>query len=567
LPPLRFPGVERLKTLTLARLRPSLPPFQTSQNLPADPGKPPLRQRPALRLPRLPGGRQLPVLPLPRTLSSVALLVLVPALLLARWSRPRAVGLEQLMASASLLQSFPAAPERPVPALWNQRLGPELAARLWQRQRRVWWQLWANHSEAAPFLVLEAERNAPAGRALPPQALRVGDLLVIAEDPLASRQLAQSLRPLQRRSRSGLPQRCLQRLRAGQAVYWKGAALGAIVGPVAPLLDPFQVGCLSLALERQALRWQGEAGAVDGLGALSPAPAAARPSSTAATTPDLAVQPLPAQLPLPPDLLLELEGGSLEPLLQGLLSRPLFRDPLASRYGLEGPRLALARQAPFRLRLRPQPAGPFQASLELQLVVGAARSTWLEVLNRIRTSLLAQGFLASDGPAATATGAAASVPQLPGPAGTPPPAPSAAPSPAAPSLAPGPLAPGPLAPGLAGSSSAVQGPTFWRRPDGTTVGGWLWLGGPDRQSQLLLFLGPPPLAPLPITPSRAARPGPGSLWLRLRPQGLDGIGYLPEEMPALLRQATQIWLDAEPLPGADPAEPISRLTGRLQVNR
>jgi len=54
----------------------------------------------------------------------VVLLVLVPALLLTRWSRPRAVGLEQLMASASLLQSFPAAPDRPVPALWNQRLGP-----------------------------------------------------------------------------------------------------------------------------------------------------------------------------------------------------------------------------------------------------------------------------------------------------------------------------------------------------------------------------------------------------------------------------------------------------------
>jgi hypothetical protein len=510
-------------------------------------------------------------LPLPRTLSAVALLVLVPALLLTRWSRPRAVGLEQLMASASLLQSFPAAPDRPVPALWNQRLGPELAARLWQRQRRVWWQLWANHSEAAPFLVLEAERNAPTGRALPPQALRVGDLLVLAEDPMASRQLAQSLRPLQRRSRSGLPQRCLQRLQAGQAVYWKGAALGAIVGPVAPLLDQFQVGCLSLALEQQALRWQGEAGAVDGLGALSPASAPARPSATAAIPPDLKVPPQPVQLPLPPDLLLELEGGSLEPLVQGLLSRPLFRDPLASRYGLEGPRLALARQAPFRLRLRPQAAGPYQASLELQLVVGSAHSTWLEVLNRIRTSLLAQGFLASDGPAAAATaaattGAAASGPQLPRSAGTPPPAaPSAAPSPAAPA-APSPAVSS-LVPGPSGALTPAQGPTVWRRPDGTPVGGWLWLGGRDGQSQLLLFLGPPPLAPLPITPSRAARPGPASLWLRLRPQGLDRIGYLSEEMPALLRQATQIWLDAEPLPGTDPAQPISRLTGRLQVNR
>jgi HlyD family secretion protein len=85
----------------------------------------------------------------------VALLVLVPALLLARWSRPRAVGLEQLMASASLLQSFPAAPERPVPALWNQRLGPELAARLWQRQRQ------STARDLTPYTVLARSGSLP----------------------------------------------------------------------------------------------------------------------------------------------------------------------------------------------------------------------------------------------------------------------------------------------------------------------------------------------------------------------------------------------------------------------
>jgi hypothetical protein len=91
----------------------------------------------------------------------------------------------------------------------------------------------------------------------------------------ARQQLAASLRPLQRRSQAGLAQGCLQRLQGGQAVYWNGAGLGEIVGPVAPLFERFQVGCLSLALEANALRWQGEAAAVDGR--LTPAPSPAPP--------------------------------------------------------------------------------------------------------------------------------------------------------------------------------------------------------------------------------------------------------------------------------------------------
>ena len=64
--------------------------------------------------------------PLPWTSSLIALLILLPSLALWRWPRPRAEGLEQLMTSASLVQSFPATPGRRLPQLWRQRLGEGL---------------------------------------------------------------------------------------------------------------------------------------------------------------------------------------------------------------------------------------------------------------------------------------------------------------------------------------------------------------------------------------------------------------------------------------------------------
>jgi hypothetical protein len=491
----------------------------------------------------------------------VALLVLVPSLLLLRWSRPRAAGLEQLMASASLVQSFPATPERPVPALWIQRLGAAQARLLWQRQRRVWWQVWANQAEAAPFLVLEVDRTAPAAQTLPPLALRVGDLLVLAEDPIARKQLAESLRPLQRRSQASLAQRCLQRLQGGQAVYWNAGALGEIVGPVAPLFERFQVGCLSLALETNALRWQGEAAAVDGR--LTPVPSAARLSSSATSTAPAAepvVAALAAQPPLPAELLVELEGSSLDQLLQGLLARQMIRDPLASSYGLDGARLAQARQTPFRLRLRPQGTGPFQASLELQLAVGGAHGTWQGLLERIRTNLVAQGFKSSDVPLpgalatpVTQTPSSGSAPQNQ--------TQNQRPTPSLTQTLPQPQTKPQQA------RSAVT-PTVWTRPDGTAVGGWTWILGGDGQDQLLLFLGPNPPSPRPFSPQGSTSKAPnGQLHLRIRPEALEALGLLPEAMPPLLRRASQLWLDAEDGQGGASVDPISRLRGRLQVPR
>jgi hypothetical protein len=481
--------------------------------------------------------------PLPITFATVVVLLMVPAVLLSRWSRPRAEGVEQLMGAASLLQSFPATPDRPIPALWIERLGPEIARDRWRAQHKVWWQFWATHSESAPFLAFRADSPRSGAASLPPNALRVGDLLVFAENPTARQQLLTSLRPLQRRSR-GLTLRCRQRLQAGQAVFWQAQALGSLLGPVAPLLERYQVGCLSLALEAQGLRWQGEAAAESsGFPSTSrlPREAAGSPPEGAAagivSAPALTeVSDLPEQPLLPEDLLLELEGSSLDQLLQGLLARQIIRDPLASRYGLEGPRLALARQAPFRLRLHPLPEGPFQASLDLLVRVDGARSAWSTLLERVSASLLAQGFVAAVDAPLPLPGSPASQPKpdrsLPSP---PPPDGSAA--------------------------------TVWKRPDGAAVGGWRWLKGRDSQPQLLMFLGPPPPSVLPMGRLPGQRVEPSQLALRVRPAALDALGLLPEEMPSLARRASQVWINSDPVNPARPGDGLSLLTGRLRLQR
>jgi hypothetical protein len=291
-------------------------------------------------------------------------------------------------------------------------------------------------------------------------------------------------------------------------VFWSPLALGVILGPVAPLFQPYQEGCLRLRLEAEGLSWNGEAAAVDGV----LAPASGAPLD----------RPLPSQSQLPADLLLELEGPSLDPLLQGLLSRQLIREPLTSRYGLDGGRMALLRQAPFRLRLRPQPQGPFLASLELQLGVGKDPRPWQQALTVVAKALQEQKLR---------------------PAGT-------------------------SSPALSASSPDLS---VWSREDGVVVGGWRWLPAAGGSPQLLLFLGPLPPQPTqpaatqktpPVTPPLA----PTVISLRVRPDALDKLGLLPEAMPQLVRRATQLGIVAEPLPGSlGPSQPISRLLGRLQL--
>ncbi|MCP9833229.1 MULTISPECIES: hypothetical protein [unclassified Cyanobium] len=435
----------------------------------------------------------LALLPLPATTATLLLLLLLPSLFLWRWPRPRAQGLEQLMAVSSLLQSFPASPERPVPALWQERFGAVPATRRWREQRRIWWQFWGPHADGGAFLAVQDGTGGGSQRPLPANALRVGNLLVVAPDPLSRRLLQDQLRPDQRAGR-GLYSACLPRLESGQGVFWNPSGLGALVGPLAPLLEAYQEGCLSLSLEDSELRWRGEA--TDRAVAVGPGPSIRAPEVPASSLPPLAA-----------DLLLELQGTSLEQLFRGLLGRQLIRDPLAARYGIDTKGLALLRRSPFRLRLQPQASGPFQASLELQVAVGPDRQAWRQLLLGLARSLQAQAL--QDVPA--------------------------------------------------GGSSQAQTAT-WRREDGVVLGGWRWIGDAGPAPQLLLFLGPVPARLQAMAIAGEQAPASGALWLRVRPQGLDQLGLLPEPLPELVRRADQLTMQAVP-GGAG----VSWLKGRLRV--
>ncbi|MFN9619020.1 MAG: hypothetical protein ACK55X_04825 [Synechococcaceae cyanobacterium] len=476
-------------------------------------------------LPRLPQRLSLPWRlrlpprpPLPLTAAAISLLLGLPLVALWRLPRPQAEGLEKLLSAASLLQSFDPSPNRPVPALWQERLGTPLATALWRRQSRTWWQFWGIHSDVPPYLALPAVgplSGPPAS--LPPHALRVDDVVVLSPDALSRRLLQDRLLPRQRRSQ-GLQGRCAERLRRQQAVFWDPGALGVIVGPLAPLLQEFQEGCLVLELDPLGLRWQGEAASVEGV--LLPLPGSAP------------LADVPLQPPLPADRLLELEGDSLAPLLRGLLSRQLIREPLSRTYRLDARRQELLRQAPFRLRLRPLPQGPFQAALELQLELGSDRQAWQALLRDLATSLRAQ--------------------QLRGVA--PAPAVPATPAPSADAVA------------KANPGDPLRAIDWQRQDDGRLVGGWRWLQSPDGRAQVLFFLGPPPASPKPMG-EETLRPSPGELRLRARPAALEAVGLLPPQLPPLLRRSEQLWVEAVPPPGVAATQPISRLTGRLQVPR
>jgi hypothetical protein len=321
----------------------------------------------SLRLPRLRP-------PLPLTGLTVAVLLVLPSILLLAFPRRSATGLERLIPSAALLQSFPAQPAAVPPPLWRQRLGPDLAERLWLRQRRLWWQFWGAHGDAGAYLVL----SAPPSQPLPPLAIRVDDLIVVAPDPLARQLLQQELK-VRRRSPRGLTLRCTQQLQEREAVHWNAAALTQMLGPLAPFAQGQQQGCLVLTVEGRGLLWRGEAEATDGA---------------------LAEPPPPLELPpaeaFDPAQLLELRGRRLDLVLQGPLNSPVLRDALARTYGLSPTVLQALKRSGFQLRLRSLQRGPFLAALELQLdgtaAAGRTLERWLLDLSR---ALSDQGLTSS----------------------------------------------------------------------------------------------------------------------------------------------------------------------------
>jgi len=452
-------------------------------------------------------------LPLGLTLLTTAAFLLVPALLMGRFPRPRAIGLEKLMATVSLLQSFRADPDRPVPEIWKERFGPESADKLWRYQSRLWWQFWDGHADGPPFLALSS-RGLPEplspGVAVPP--LTVGDLSIFPPDRLSRQILQDRLQP-QVRSSPGVRLRCLPRMESEQAVFWRPAALGVLLGPLASFLQGFQEGCLSLTIGGDGLLWRGEAASVEGM--------VLRVPEGLLGAPELPVVPPPS-----PDVLLEAQGPSLERLMAGLLARELIRQPLAERYGLGPTQLTLLRQTPFRLVLRPRDQGPFQASIELTLVTGLKQAQWKEWLERLADRLRKEDLRLLS-PAAR-----------PGVSQPPPPP--------------------------AGSKRAAVWPqALWQRADGVVVGGWRWHGSQAGGDQITLFLGPPPSVPTRFVPSPVVNKG--GMLLLARPQQLEDRGLLPGALPQVVKRSDWLWMAAEPFPGLGPEAPLNQLQGTLRL--
>ena len=435
------------------------------------------------------------------TAALIAALVLFPTVGLLTVPRPRAQGLERLLSQVSLIQSFPSQGRLGAPPLWQQRLGPSLAGVVWNRQH-LWWQFWAEHGDGGAYLAFPwASLPEQSRTTLPPNSFRVDDLLVIAPDPLSQRFMRDELQLKQRQSQ-GLLQRCRQRLEQDQSLYWSPAGLGELVGPLAPLLQHVQQGCLSLGVRGDDLLLSGEASASQGyLGS---------PQSTDFQP------PLPT---LGPRVLLEFRAPELGPLLEGLLSRQLIREPLAARYGIAQPQLAMIRQTPVLLRLNRLEKGPFQANLELRLLVGSHHRQWAALLQGLRPALMNQGLLDS----------------------------------------------GPTVQNPAGALQSSSFPTAqWSREDGQVVGGWRWFREPGGDPELLLFLGPEPGQPKDLGGQEDWLPGgKGVMRLRMRPKELAGLGLLPGSLPKPVQTASHLAIDV----AINRRDPLSQLMGSLQWDR
>lgn len=314
---------------------------------------------------------RLRMLPLRITAATTAATLALPLLLLLLFPRRSAKGIDRLLPVAALMQSFSVRPGEPPPPAWQQRLSPDQASTLWGQQRRRWWQFWTSHGDAGAYLVF----SAPAGAALPPDAWRVDDLVVMAPGPLARQWLEKQLQVPQRAPR-GLIQRCSQSLVQQDSVYWNRAALAPLLGPLAPLAASLQQGCFALRQDGSSLLWQGEADAT--ASALSPP----------------AQQPPPPQRVTPSDgVLLQWQGPRLALLLSGILNATALRQVLIDRYGLTSELIEQLQGAPFALRLGAVKEGPYRASLALALELPGDPSRWQRWLSVLQTVLLDQALL------------------------------------------------------------------------------------------------------------------------------------------------------------------------------
>jgi hypothetical protein len=259
--------------------------------------------------------------------------------------------LQPLLPSVVLLQTFPPpGGVGKVPPIWQERLPPALAQRLQRQSSAPWSQAWSSHSGTPPFLIL---RDLPV-RFPVRHSFRWGTYTIVAADPLSLQTLQADLkRPLAAGHRS----RCPQVDGPPPALFWSGDAFASLSGPLAPLLQPWQEGCLTLGSaggSTRRLRWSGRVTSQPPL----------RRAQNSHSAPGPSIQTIDS--PIAP--LLALEGSSLEPLIGSLLRPGPLLSELRQRHGLSAPLERQLLASPFRLILKPNGAdAPYRVTLLLAL--------------------------------------------------------------------------------------------------------------------------------------------------------------------------------------------------------
>lgn len=275
--------------------------------------------------------------------------------------------LQPMLPSLALLQTFPAPGSRgPLPRIWRDRLPMALMERLQRQSASPWAQAWSSHGGTPPFLIL---RDVPS-RIQVRESFRWGPYTIVAADPL-SRQALQA--DLQRPLAAGHRRRCPLVDGPAPALFWSSDALASLAGPLVPLLQPWQEGCLRLGSEGQQggrLTWSGQ------VTSQPPLVGAAATVSPSGAPPDAPAAPL------------ELEGTSLAPLLGSLLRQGPLLSELRQHYGLSAALQEQLLGSPFRLRVTANGAdAPYRVTLLVALPRAAGAASPARSLAPLLTAL------------------------------------------------------------------------------------------------------------------------------------------------------------------------------------
>jgi hypothetical protein len=421
--------------------------------------------------------------------------------------------LDLLSSSLVMLQSFEVDSATSAPEFWSERLGQDQATQLWSGSKgRIWWKGWLPSGSS----VLVLPRQQPSTANNNPLNQRLPGLELVFSDSAERSSFTESL-PLQPSEASPLERFCLSALENSTAVRWTPEALLPMAGPLATMLSAASHGCLVLNVGAKDLRWSG----VFASRSLREAPRRLKPpnepSALAAGGARVPWKPDPSLLPM-----LQLDSATAEPVLGGLLNRPLIRDGLEKDYGLT---LAMRRQlleVPMRLSVEPQSQGPFQARVQIDLQLPYRDPEVRRALELTSTRLEKQGFRRRQVDLVHPDG------------------------------------------------QTVNRATLWldeEKDSGRVLGGWTWLPretGKRRPALLRMVLAGAP------TLKRSEKAGFGSdssISLMLSPRDLVTHGLLPVSWPSVVRSADRLMFRTLPLSGQTARDDSWRwVQGQLDVS-